>query len=78
MVEFDLKIHKKQRTMYFPKELHKVLGVEVTGVPNMRGVFLFPKALSKEDAIRSLKAIQEDLEHSVELEEKETQQETEP
>lgn len=75
MVKFDLKIHKKQRTMYVPKELHETLGTNVKAVPNMRGVFMFPENLSTLDAIRSLKAIQEDLEHSVDLEEKEKENE---
>ena len=69
-MDFELKIHKKQRTMYIPKELLNALGTEVTATPDRSSVFLYPKGLSTKDAIRSLEAIKEDLEHKVELQER--------
>ncbi len=69
MVDFDLKINNK-RTMYIPKELYTALGTEVTATPNRASVFLYPKDLSTKDAIRSLEAIKEDLEHKEELQER--------
>lgn len=69
-MDFELKIHKKQRTMYIPKTLHNILGLEVTAIPNMHSVYIFPKTLSIKDAIRSLIVIKKELEYQVELQER--------
>ena len=66
-MDFELKIHKKQRTMYIPKTLHNILGLEVTAIPNMNSVYIFPKTLNKKDAVRSLIVIKKELEYQVEL-----------
>jgi len=71
MVEFEIKIHKKQGTAYIPKEIRKALGTELKAVPNRATVLLYSKDMTLKDVVKSLNIIKEDLEHAIELEEKE-------
>lgn len=73
MVEFELKIHQKQGTAYIPKEIRQALGTEIKAVPNRAAVLLYPKNMAIKDVVKSLAIIKEDLEHAVELEEKEAE-----
>lgn len=70
MVDFKLKIHEKQGTMYVPKEIREALGLDVKATPNRRTVFLYPKGMPIEDVVKSLILIKEELEHAIELEKK--------
>jgi bifunctional DNA-binding transcriptional regulator/antitoxin component of YhaV-PrlF toxin-antitoxin module len=67
MVDFELKIHEKQGTMYVPKEIRQALGLEVKATPNRKTVFLYPKNMAIKDVVKSLDIIKEDLEHGIEL-----------
>ena len=66
-VEFDLKIHEKQGTMYIPKEIRKALGTYLKAIPNLQGIFVCPKDLPPEQALSSIKAIYEYVKQEVEL-----------
>lgn len=61
MVEFDLKVHPKQRTMYIPKELVKIIGTEPTAIPNAFTILLFKKDEDIQKVIGSLEIILQDL-----------------
>lgn len=74
VVEFDLKINPEQGTAYIPKEIREALGREIKAVPNRTAVLLFPKNIRIQDVLKSVDAIKADLEHAVELAEKERQQ----
>lgn len=71
MVEFDIKIHPKQRLAYIPRQLAKALGTEVVAVPNLSGAYMYPKGTDPKDALRSLDTIRSHLQQKVEQEEKE-------
>lgn len=73
MVEFELKIHRKQGTAYIPKEIREALGTEIKAVPNRAAVLLYPKNMAIKDVVKSLIIIKEDLEQAVELGEKEAE-----
>jgi hypothetical protein len=73
MVEFELKIHRKQGTAYIPKEIREALGTEIKAVPNRAAVLLYPKNMAIKDVAKSLIIIKEDLEQAVELGEKEAE-----
>ena len=73
MVEFELKIHEKQGTMYIPKEIRKALGTEIKALPNRAAVLLYPKKMSIKDVVKSIIIIKDDLELGVELEGKEAE-----
>lgn len=66
-VEFDLKIHAKQGTMYIPKEIRKALGIYLKAIPNLQGIFVCPKNLPPEQALSSIKTIYEHVKQEVEL-----------
>lgn len=68
MVEFEIKIHPKQRLAYIPKELYAILSSHSKAVANRTAVLLFPEGISKENVLKSLLIIKDDLEHGIELE----------
>jgi len=70
MVEFEIRIHEKQGTAYFPKEIREVLGTEVKAVPNRTVVLFYPKNMPIKDVMRSLSIIKDDLQHCIDLEKK--------
>jgi len=72
MVEFELKINKKQGTAYFPKELRKVLGTNLKGIPNATAMLLYPEGTAQKDVLKSLDIIRSDIEHKINMKEKAT------
>lgn len=70
MVEFDLKVNEKQGTVYLAKEIRAALGTELKAVPNLQGIFVYPKGLTPEQALSSIKAIYEHIKQEVNLEKK--------
>lgn len=70
MVEFDIKIHPKQRLAYIPKEIFAVLSSHAKAVPNRAAVLIFSEDVSKEDVLKSLDIIKADLLHAQQLEKK--------
>ena len=67
MVKFQIKVHPKQRLAYIPKVIVDALGVKLEAVPNLQGVFLYPKGLSAEQTLNSMKAIYDHFKQEVEL-----------
>jgi len=74
MVEFEIKINPQQGTAYIPKVIRETLGVELKAVPNRTAVLLYPKNMPIKDVVKSLDVIRKDLEHGIELQEKEAEQ----
>lgn len=70
MVEFSLTINKKQRTAYFNKKITDALGYDLATQLNASSGVIYPKDAKKEDVIRSIEIILEDLKHQAELEQK--------
>jgi len=70
MVEFSLTVNKKQRTAYFNKKIIDSLGHDLVAQLNASSGVIYPKDAEKEDVIRSVEIILEDLKHQAELEKK--------
>jgi len=70
MVEFNLTVNKKQRTAYFNKKIIDALGYELIAQLNATSGVFYPKDASKQDIIRSVEIILDDLKHQAELEKK--------
>jgi len=70
MVEFNLTVNKKQRTAYFNKKFIDALGYDLLAQLNATSGVIYPKDADKEDVIRSVEIILEDLKHQAELEKK--------
>lgn len=66
-MEFELKIHPVTKIMYLPKELHKILGHEVTAIPNRTAILLYNKETSIDDVLAGIQIIQADLKHALEM-----------
>lgn len=71
MVEFDLTLHDKQRLAYFPRELKKILGREVTAVANCVTVVLFEKGTDIKEVLESLQIVESHLKLKLKVEKKE-------
>jgi hypothetical protein len=67
MVKFDIKVNPKQRVAYIPKEIVEALGTKLEAIPNLQGIFLYPKGLSPEETLSSMKAICRHLEQEIQL-----------
>lgn len=74
MVEFNLAINKKQRTAYFNKKIVDALGYDLAAQLNASSGVIYPKNANKQDVIRSVEIILEDLKHQVELKKREASQ----
>ena len=70
MVEVTIKSWQQGR-YYFPKHLQNILGAEAKATPNQVAVAVYSKDADKDDVIRSLAIIIEDLKHQKQLEAKE-------
>ena len=68
MVEFEIRVHPKQKLAYFPKVIIKTLGTELKAVPNAKAMVLYPKEADLKTVIKSLKIILQDLELKAEEE----------
>jgi len=67
LAEFTVKVHPIEHLAYIPKELYKVLGSKLTAVTGRAAVVFYSEEMPIEDVIRSLKIIQTDLQHALEL-----------
>lgn len=67
MAEFAVKVNPDQHLAYIPKELYKVLGSKLTAVTGRAAAVFYPEETPIEDVIRSLKIIQTDLQHALQL-----------
>lgn len=67
MVEFSLTVNRKQKTAYFNKKIVETLGYDLVILPNAHSGVIYPKDADKQDVIRSLKIILQDLEHQAEF-----------
>ena len=74
MVEFEIRLHDKQRLAYFPRELKKILGTDVTAIANCVTVVLFEKGTDIREVIESLKIVQLDLQQKLRIKEKKAEQ----
>ena len=70
MVEFKLTVNKKQRTAYINKKIIDTLGYELSAQLNATSGVIYPLDADKDDIIRSLEIILDDLRHQAELERK--------
>jgi len=70
LVEFELKLHPKQRLVYLPKELAILLSRNIRASANCVAVLLYPENIELKDVLKSLEIIQLDLKHKVALQDK--------
>ena len=70
MVEFNLTVNTKQRPAYFNKKITDALGFDLAAQLNATSGVIYPKHAHKQDVIRSIEIILDDLKHQVELEKK--------
>jgi hypothetical protein len=68
MVEFEIKINPEQRLAYIPKEIYAVLSNHAKAIPNRVAVLIFRDGVSREDVLKSLDIIKQDLLHAQEME----------
>ncbi|MEM1540411.1 MAG: hypothetical protein QXJ07_03400 [Candidatus Bathyarchaeia archaeon] len=68
MVKFEIKISPKERMAYIPKEIVEALGYRLVAVPNLKGVYLYPKDLPLEQAVISVTNILRHLKQQLQLE----------
>ena len=66
-MELKIKIYKKQRLAYIPKNLFQVLGTRVKAIPNRSAVLLFSEKTTIDAALTSLDIIKADLLHAKNL-----------
>ena len=71
MVEFKIKIHPEQRVAYIPKEIFEVLGISPKAIANRTAVLFYPENTAMEDVAKSLEIIHADLQHAIQLKQKE-------
>ena len=76
MVEFDLKLHPKQHSTYFPKELVKTFGLRLKVIPNSKVAIIYPDGTRLRDVLISVDILRADLKHRLDTE-SETQQKEE-
>jgi len=62
MVEFDLKVNKKQRTAYVPRQVVKNFGTDLKLLPNFHAGVIYSQNEPPANVIASLKVIIQDLE----------------
>ena len=60
--EIELKIHKKQGVVYFPKRLRKQFGLNPVILPNDAAAIMYSAETKPEDIIRSLEVLIQHLE----------------
>jgi hypothetical protein len=70
--EIELKIHKKQGVVYFPKRLRKQFGLTPVILPNDIAAILYSPSADPVDIIKSLQVLIKHLELRVEKEAKPT------
>jgi len=70
MVEFKLTVNKKQRTVYINKKIVDAFGYELGAQLNATSGVIYPINANKDDVIRSLEIILDDLRHQAEIEQK--------
>jgi len=68
LVEFELKLHPKQRLVYLPKELANLLGRNIRASANCVAVLMYPENIELKDILKSIEIIQLDLKHKISLE----------
>lgn len=61
MVEFEIKIHEKQRLAYIPKEIVKALGTRLKAKPDRYALVIYPEDADPILVIKSLEILLEDL-----------------
>ena len=71
MVKFELKVNHKQKTVYFNKNIVEALGYNLYAQLNATSGIIYPQDAEKEDVIRSVEIILEDLRHQLKLEDRE-------
>jgi hypothetical protein len=76
LVEFDLKLHPKQHSTYFPKELVKTLGLKLKAVPNSKIAIIYSDGTRLQDVLISIDILRADLKHRLDTE-SQTQQKQE-
>lgn len=62
MVEFDIKIHEKQRLAYIPRQVVKALGLNLKLVADFKAAVLYPEGTDPQVVADSLNIIMQDLE----------------
>ena len=70
MVEFKLTVNKKQRTVYINKKIVDSFGYELGAQLNATSGVIYPLNANKDDVIRSLEIILDDLRHQADLDKK--------
>lgn len=71
MARFTIKVDKRSGVTYFPKEIRKEGFVgKVEGLPNARTFTLIRPGTKLTDVLRSLKGVEEELQHRIDMGEK--------
>jgi len=66
MVDFEIRVHPKQRLGYFPKELVEAYGNELKITPDAMAAIIAPKDARPEDILKSLDVLRRHYEMLVE------------
>jgi hypothetical protein len=61
MVEFNIKVHPKQRQAYIPKEIVEALGLRLKVKPNRYAMVVYPENADPALVIKSLEVLLADL-----------------
>ncbi len=61
MVEFSIKIHEKQGTAYFPKEIREAFGLNLKLLPNAEAGVFYRDDADLNRVIASVKILLQDL-----------------
>jgi len=69
MVEFQIKIHPKQRLCYIPKEIVEAMGLRFKIVGNRAALVMYPEKTSLMDVVKSLEILLADFQHALAMQE---------
>lgn len=69
MVEFSIKVHREQQLAYLPNAIVKLLGYDLTLIPNSKCAVLFSKGTAISFVLKSLDVITREIELMHQMEE---------
>lgn len=61
MVEFELKVHPKQKVTWLPRQIVKAWGFELKLLPNNNAGILYPTGIEYDAVIKSVEILLQDL-----------------
>jgi len=68
MVEFNIKVHEKQRLAYIPQEIVEALGFRLKAKPNRYAMVVYPEGMNVAQVVRSVEILLADLRHQENVE----------